>query len=146
MSVHPLTDARGLHILNRLERRQYLANLKTLTNKMKETTVLDLTQKIEAYDHDGTLIKDKDGKELTLKSMLLYSLRAVNQTDTSESQPNRQKRYCLVKRISASNELELTQDEKNICIDRVHKFLMQVEVSGRITEILEAKTAPKEAP
>lgn len=140
MSIHQLTDKRQLHLLNRFERRGYLAYLKTLTTKMKETTLIDLKQTIEAYDHDGNLIKNKDGNVLTLKEMLLYSLRAAHQTDTTESHANSAKRYALVKRMAGADELELTKDEKNICIDRVHKFLVQIEVKGRITEILEQDT------
>lgn len=128
-------DPHNLRILNHNERRVW----KSL-NKGEASMKVDLLQRIEAMDVDETLIKDKEGNPPTLKEVAVRALRAPHNSDQTTNLKQKTERYALIKRLVASDEIELTERECSLIMDRAGMIYLQVELIGRLGDIL---TPPK---
>lgn len=137
-TIH-LHDGRRLHILNHTERKAYHSWVKRLPEHLRRLTMIDLTKAVEAYDADGTLIKNKDQKLPDLKEIVLFALRAAHQGDQNQGAKEKLERYTLIRRIDGASEIEFTQSEIKMILDRVSKIYLQVEIVGCVHEILAPK-------
>lgn len=155
-----LADRKLLFKLNHEERRAWKARFKALPERLRRTQVINLNAKIYATDGDGTLIKGEGDTFLDLRHVVLTSLKAGLQSDAQAPLKVKQERYDLLKRIQgnlvmtaegapalnaagkaqfdgAPNEIELTQAERNSILERAAKIYVQVEILGRVQELLE---------
>lgn len=133
-------DPRGANILNREERIFYLKH-----TKGARFVKINLLQQIEAMDADETIILNKEKKPPTLKEIILFALRQAHQDDQRTSLKDKKERYLVVKRVNAVDELELSDGEIKMILDRVGKMYLQVELVGKVAEILEVKL-PSDSP
>jgi len=98
---------------------------------------IDLLQDIEVFDSDGTLIKNKQGGPPPLKEVLLIALRSPHNSDASQGFREKNERYLMAKRITASDKIALTKEEAKLLKERVGMMFMQMEIVGRVGEILD---------
>lgn len=106
----------------------------------------NLLQPIEAFDADTTMIMNKEGKPPTLKEMILFALRAPHGDDQRTGFREKNERYLVLKRVEKTDSLELTEGEVKMILDRVGKLYLQVELVGRVAEVLTAKPVEPEPP
>lgn len=121
--------------------------------------MINLDTPILTTDADGTLIKEEEGGFLTLRRLVLVSLKAAFQTDAQQPHKVRMERHNLVKRIEGKmivdengqpvldekgkvkfgegpTEIELTEAERNSILERAGKIYTQVGIIGRASELL----------
>lgn len=107
--------------------------------------LVNLLTPIEAMDADGTIIKNKDQEVPTLKEMVLYALRVPHGSDQSTNFKTKNERYLLLKRIDKVDEIDLTEAECKIILDRIGMIYLQVEMVGRCGELLTFKKTEEAA-
>jgi hypothetical protein len=135
----PIRDGRRLDLFNRKERLAYRARFGG-----DETMKVNLLTPVESINHDGTIIKNEEGGIPTLKKIILYALRAPHNSDAHTGFKEKNDRYLVVKRVDQCDELELTDGEVKMILDRVGKMYMQVEIVGRVAELLSKPAAATE--
>jgi len=97
---------------------------------------VNLLDPIEAFDADGTLIMGKEGKPPSIKEMVVFALRSAHQSDNQSGFKEKNERYLVIKRINAADEIDFTDGEIKMILDRCGKLFLQVELVGRIAELL----------
>ena len=83
---------------------------------------VNLLTPIEAMDADETIIMNKEGKPPVLKEIILFALRAPHDSDQRTGLKEKNERYLVVKRVNAVDEIELTDGEVKMILDRVGKM------------------------
>lgn len=97
---------------------------------------LNLLQPVEVLDSDGTIILNKDQKPPELKEIILFALRSIHESDQRTGLKEKNERYLVIKRVNTVDEIELTEGEVRMILDRVGKMYLQVELVGRVVELL----------
>ena len=126
-------DIFDLSKLNRKERRLYN---KVFKPGDSESMLINLTQKIEAMDADGQLVKNKLNEAPSLREVILIALRQPLQIDHATGIKEKNERYLLIKKLSSGDEVELNEKEIKTILERVGKVHLQVEIVGRVMELL----------
>lgn len=126
-------DIFDLSKLNRKERRLYN---KVFKPGDSESMLINLTQKIEAMDADGQLVKNKLNEVPPLREVILIALRQPLQIDHATGLKEKNERYLLIKKLSSGDEVELNEKEIKTILERVGKVHLQVEIVGRVMELL----------
>jgi hypothetical protein len=126
-------DIFDLSKLNRKERRLYN---KVFKPGDSESMLVNLTQKIEAMDADGQLVKNKLNEAPSLREVILIALRQPLQIDHATGLKEKNERYLLIKKLSSGDEVELNEKEIKTILERVGKVHLQVEIVGRVMELL----------
>jgi hypothetical protein len=122
--------------LNRAERKLYQRLFKG------ETVTINLLQQVEAFDGDGTLIKNKDGVCPPLKEIVEYALATAHQTDQNTGFKQKNERYLILKVVKASDEVDLTEAQIKLIKERIGMLFLQIEIVGRAAELLDGAVAP----
>lgn len=104
--------------------------------------LVDLLQPVEAFDSDGTVIKNKEKVVPTLKEIILIALRLPLQSDQGQGLKEKQERFLVIKRLNAADSIELGSGEIKQILERVAKVHQQVEIVGRVAEILTPEETP----
>lgn len=126
-------DIFDLSKLNRKERRLYN---KVFKPGDSESMLVNLTQKIEAMDADGQLVKNKLNEAPSLREVILIALRQPLQIDHATGLKEKNERYLLIKKLSFDKYAELNEKEIKTILERVGKVHLQVEIVGRVMELL----------
>ena len=126
-------DIFDLSKLNRKERRLYN---KVFKPGDSESMLINLTQKIEAMDADGQIVKNKLNEVPSLREVILIALRQPLQIDHATGLKEKNERYLLIKKLSSGDEVELNEKEIKTILERVGKVHLQVEIVGRVMELL----------
>jgi hypothetical protein len=130
--------------LNRAERQLH----KKYTRGEKFMKV-NLLHKIEAFDADGKVVRNRSEQVPDLKEVILIALRQPLQADQATGLKEKNERYLLIKRLTASDEVDLADSEIKLINERVGRVHLQVEIVGRVMELLSgeaSKPVPPEPP
>jgi hypothetical protein len=131
-------DLRFLDVLNRKERKAYEKQMKG-----QNTMLVNLNTNVEAYEVDDTLIKNAKNNIPTVKDLCMRALRQVHADDQKDNLQIKQIRYNLLKRITNSDEIELTDSEREILCNRIGKVFLQIELVGRACELINGTVEEK---
>lgn len=138
MTTLQFKDLRHLHLLNRKERQAYLKHAKG-----QKTMKINLTLPIEAFAEDGSIITvDAKGALPDRKYIIVRALRAPIAQDAHTGLKEKNDRYLLIKRVNQVDELEFTEGEAKMVMDRIGKVFQQVELIGLMYEAFYPAPAP----
>lgn len=137
MTVTNIRDNRQLHVLNREERRGYQK-----LYQGEPTMTVKLETQIEVVNYDGQpyRLMDKDETGPKLKDVLVYALRVPIQPDNGTSFEKKFQRSTMVKRLLAGPEIDLAATEIQFLKDRVGFVFHQIDLIGRVVELLDRVT------